>query len=84
MQKHILISQKQSDLNYMLQKRGYMILGLGSEFIGILESRLNNKTSPGLYVSRLWESKYNGNVNQTVSEIIQHVWNKTKDNSPLL
>ncbi len=35
------------------------------------------------YVSRLWESKYNGNVNQTVSEIIQHVWDKTKDNSPL-
>jgi gamma-glutamyl:cysteine ligase YbdK (ATP-grasp superfamily) len=65
-------------------KKGLYDLGLGSEFIGILESRLNNKTSPGLYVSRLWESKYNGNVNQTVSEIIQHVWNKTKNNSPLL
>ncbi len=65
-------------------KQGLSELGLGSEFIGILETRLNNKTSPGLYVSRLWESKYNGNVNQTVSEIIQHVWDKTKDNSPLL
>ena len=65
-------------------KQGLSDLGLGSEFIGILDTRLNNRTSPGLYVSRLWESKYNGNVNQTVSEIIQHVWNKTKDNSPLL
>jgi gamma-glutamyl:cysteine ligase YbdK (ATP-grasp superfamily) len=65
-------------------KQGLSELGLGSEFMDILETRLNNKTSPGLYVSRLWESKYNGNVNQTVSEIIQHVWGKTKDNSPLL
>jgi gamma-glutamyl:cysteine ligase YbdK (ATP-grasp superfamily) len=67
-----------------IAKQGLVDLGLGSEFIGILESRLNSKTSPALYISRLWESKYNGNVNQTVSEIIQHVWNKTKDNSPLL
>jgi hypothetical protein len=67
-----------------IAKQGLSDLGLGSEFIGILEYRLNNKTSPGLYVSRLWESKYNGNVNQTVSEIIQHVWDKTKYNSPLL
>jgi hypothetical protein len=65
-------------------KQGLSDLGLGCEFIKILETRLNNKTSPGQYVSRLWESKYNGNVNQTVSEIIQHVWDKTKSNSPLL
>ena len=65
-------------------KQGLSDLGLGSEFIKILETRLNNKTCPGLYVSRLWDSKYNGNVSQTVSEIIQHVWDKTKNNSPLL
>jgi hypothetical protein len=65
-------------------KKGLKDLGLGPEFIGILENRLENKTSPGEYVSRLWESKYNGNVYQTVSEIIQHVWDKTKSNSPLL
>ena len=65
-------------------KKGLIDLGLGSEFIGILETRLKNKTSPAIYVSRLWETKYNGNVNQTVSEIIQHVWDKTKSNSPLL
>jgi gamma-glutamyl:cysteine ligase YbdK (ATP-grasp superfamily) len=65
-------------------KKGLKDLGLGPEFIGILENRLENKTSPGEYVSRLWDSKYNGNVYQTVSEIIQHVWDKTKSNSPLL
>ncbi|MBA3750292.1 MAG: hypothetical protein H0X03_05270 [Nitrosopumilus sp.] len=65
-------------------KQGLLDLGLGSEFIGILEQRLTNKTSPALYVSRLWDSKYNGNICQTVSEIIQHVWEKTKNNSPLL
>ena len=65
-------------------KKGLIDLGLGSEFIGILDKRLNNKTSPATYVSRLWETTYNGNVAQTVSEIIQHVWEKTKSNSPLL
>jgi hypothetical protein len=65
-------------------KQGLAELGLGSEFIKILETRLNNKTSPALYVSRLWESKYNGDVSQTVSEIVQHVWEKTRNNIPLL
>ncbi|HYP42622.1 MAG TPA: hypothetical protein VEQ18_01225 [Candidatus Nitrosocosmicus sp.] len=65
-------------------KKGLIDLGLGSEFIGILDKRLNNKTSPAIYVSRLWERTYNGNVTQTVSDLIQHVWEKTKSNSPLL
>jgi len=65
-------------------KQGLADLGLGSDFIKILESRLNNKTSPALYISKLWESKYNGNAAQTVSEIIQHAWDKTKENMPFL
>jgi hypothetical protein len=65
-------------------KQGLKDLGLGNEFIGILEKRLEAKTSPGQYVAKKWESIYNGNVYQTVSEIIQHVWDKTKNNSPLL
>jgi len=65
-------------------KQGLADLGLGSEFMKILESRLNNKTSPALYISKLWESKYNGNAAQTVSEIIQHAWDKTKENMPFL
>ncbi len=65
-------------------KKGLSDLGLGPEFIGILENRLENKTSPGEYVARLWESLYNGDVYKTVSELIQHVWDKTRQNSPLL
>lgn len=65
-------------------KQGLKDLGLGNEFIGILEKRLEARTSPGQYVAKKWESTYNGNVYQTVSEIIQHVWDKTKNNSPLL
>ena len=67
-----------------IAKQGLADLGLGSEFIKILESRINNKTSPGLYISKLWETKYNGNAAQTVSEIIQHAWDKTKENIPFL
>jgi gamma-glutamyl:cysteine ligase YbdK (ATP-grasp superfamily) len=67
-----------------IAKQGLADLGLGSEFIKILESRINNKTSPALYISKLWESKYNGNAAQTVSEIIQHAWDKTKENTPFL
>ncbi len=77
-----IVETAKSHLHYA--KKGLFDLNLGSEFIGILESRLNNKTSPGLYIAKLWESKYNGNVYQTVSEIIGHVWEKTKNNSPLL
>lgn len=67
-----------------IAKQGLKELGLGTEYIGILERRLDNKTSPTEYVSRLWDSHYNGNEYQTVSEIIQHVWDKTRENSPLL
>ncbi len=77
-----IVETAKSHLHYA--KKGLSDLNLGSEFIGILESRLNNKTSPGLYIARLWELKYNGNVCQTVSEIISHVWEKTKSNSPLI
>ncbi len=65
-------------------KKGLADLGLGTEYLGILERRLENKISPGEYVANLWEKKYNGNICQTVSEISQHVWEKTKSNSPFL
>jgi hypothetical protein len=64
-------------------KKGLKDLGLGMEYIGILEKRLDARTSPGQYIASKWESIYNGNVHQTVSEIVQSVWEKTKSNSPL-
>ena len=42
----------------------------------ILEKRLENKSSPGDYVAKLWHEKFNGAVEQTVSEIIAHMWKK--------
>ncbi len=65
-------------------KQGLKDLDLGNEYIRILERRLEDRTSPSQYVAKRWESTYNGNVYQTVAEIIQHVWEKTKTNSPLL
>lgn len=65
-------------------KKGLKDLNLGIEYIGILEKRLEAKTSPGEYIAKKWESNYNGDVCQTVSEIIQHLWEKTRNNSPLL
>jgi hypothetical protein len=64
-------------------KKGLSDLGLGSQF-KIIEARFENKSSPSVYVKRLWESNYNGNVTKTVSEIIQHVWERTRENKPLL
>ena len=65
-------------------KKGLADLGLKEEFLNILEKRLENKSSPGNYVAKLWHEKFNGSIEQTVSEIIAHVWEKTKINEPIM
>jgi gamma-glutamyl:cysteine ligase YbdK (ATP-grasp superfamily) len=65
-------------------KKGLSELGLKEEFLNILEKRLENKNSPGDYVAKLWHEKFNGSVEQTVSEIIAHMWEKTKINQPIV
>ena len=65
-------------------KKGLSDLGLKEEFLNILEKRLENKNSPGDYVAKLWHEKFNGSVEQTVSEIIAHMWEKTKNNQPIV
>ena len=64
-------------------KKGLADLGLREEFLNILEKRLENRNSPGDYVAKLWHEKFNGSVDQTVSEIIAHMWDKTKINEPI-
>ena len=54
-------------------KKGLADLGLGGEFLSILEKRLENRNSPGDYVAKLWHEKFNGSVDQTISEIIAHM-----------
>ena len=65
-------------------KKGLSDLGLKEEFLNILEKRLESKNSPGDYVAKLWHEKFNGSVEQTVSEIIAHMWEKTKINQPIV
>jgi gamma-glutamyl:cysteine ligase YbdK (ATP-grasp superfamily) len=64
-------------------KKGIADLGLKEEFCNILEKRIENRNSPGDYVAKLWHEKFNGSVEQTVSEIIAHIWEKTKLNQPI-
>jgi gamma-glutamyl:cysteine ligase YbdK (ATP-grasp superfamily) len=64
-------------------KKGIADLGLKEEFLNILEKRIENRNSPGDYVAKLWHEKFNGSVEQTVSEIIAHIWEKTKLNQPI-
>lgn len=65
-------------------KKGLADLGLKEEFLNILEERIENKNSPGDYVAKLWHDKFNGSLEQTVSEIIAHIWEKTKTNQPIV
>jgi gamma-glutamyl:cysteine ligase YbdK (ATP-grasp superfamily) len=64
-------------------KKGLSDLGLREEFVNILDKGLENRNSPGDYVAKLWHEKFNGSVDQTVSEIIAHMWEKTKTNEPI-
>jgi hypothetical protein len=64
-------------------KKGLADLGLKEEFLNILEKRIENRSSPGDYVAKLWYEKFNGSIEQTVSEIISHIWEKTKINQPI-
>jgi gamma-glutamylcysteine synthetase len=64
-------------------KKGQANLGVKEEFIHILEERIENRSSPGDYVAKLWHEKFNGSIEQTVSEIIAHMWEKTKINEPI-
>lgn len=64
-------------------RKGLSELGLKAQFLSILDSRLENKSSPGEYVVKLWDKKFNGSVEQTVVEIINDIWQRTKNNEPI-
>jgi gamma-glutamyl:cysteine ligase YbdK (ATP-grasp superfamily) len=65
-------------------KKGLNDFGLKEVFLNLLEKILENKSSPGNYVAILWHEKFNGLVEQTVSEIVAHMWEKTKTNQPVI
>jgi len=45
---------------------------------------LENRNSPGEYVAKIWSEKFNGSVDQTIYEIISDIWQKTKENQPIV
>jgi gamma-glutamyl:cysteine ligase YbdK (ATP-grasp superfamily) len=59
-------------------------LGVKPDFLGILESRLENRNTAGEYVAKLWQSKYNGSVEQTLLEVVADIWQKTRNNQPII
>jgi hypothetical protein len=64
-------------------RKGLSDLGVKAEFLDILQKRLDNKNSPGEYIAKLWQEKFNGSAEQTVLEVITDIWQKTKDNQPI-
>jgi len=65
-------------------RKGLSDLGINVGFLDILDKRLENRNSPGEYVAKLWSEKFNGSVNQTIYEIISDIWQKTKENQPII
>jgi gamma-glutamyl:cysteine ligase YbdK (ATP-grasp superfamily) len=64
-------------------RKGLHDLGISVGFLNILDKRLENRTSPGEYVARMWSKKFNGSVSQTIYEIVSDIWQKTKENQPI-
>ena len=64
-------------------RKGLSELGLKAQFLNILDSRLENKSTPGEYVVKLWDKKFNGSVEQTIVEVIHDIWQRTKNNEPI-
>ncbi len=64
-------------------RKGLYDLGISVGFLNILDKRLENRTSPGEYVARMWSEKFNGSVSQTIYEIVSDIWQKTKENQPI-
>jgi gamma-glutamylcysteine synthetase len=65
-------------------RKGLSDLNVKPEFLNVLEGRVKNRISPSEYVANLWEKKFNGSINQTVFEIISHMWERTKNNRPIM
>ena len=76
-----IIDIVRSQLNFA--RKGLSDLGINVGFLDILDKRLENRVSPGEYITRIWSEKFNGSVNHTVYEIISDIWQRTKENQPI-
>ncbi len=77
-----IVETVRNQLDYA--RKGLADLGTKPDFLNILEKRLENRTTAGEYVAKLWQSKYNGDVERTLQEVVWYVWQKSKINSPFV
>jgi gamma-glutamylcysteine synthetase len=64
-------------------RKGLYDLGIKPEFLSILDKRLESRNTPGEYVAKLWQKKFNGSTEQTIFGVISDIWEKTKNNQPI-
>jgi gamma-glutamyl:cysteine ligase YbdK (ATP-grasp superfamily) len=76
-----IIETVRSQLAYA--RKGVSDLGIKPDFLNILEKRLENKTTAGEYVARLWQTKFNGSIEETLPEVVADIWERTKNNQPI-
>jgi gamma-glutamylcysteine synthetase len=76
-----IIETVRSQLAYA--RKGISDLGIKPDFLNVLEKRLENKTTAGEYVARLWQTKFNGSIEQTLPEVVADIWERTKNNQPI-
>ena len=76
-----IIETVRSQLAYA--RKGISDLGVKPDFLNILEKRIENKTTAGEYVARLWQTKFNGSTEQTLQEVVADIWERTKNNQPI-
>jgi gamma-glutamylcysteine synthetase len=76
-----IIETVRSQLAYA--RRGISDLGIKPDFLNVLEKRLENKTTAGEYVAKLWQTKFNGSIEQTLPEVVAEIWERTKNNQPI-
>ncbi|HEX2106868.1 MAG TPA: hypothetical protein VHF28_03970, partial [Nitrososphaera sp.] len=76
-----IVETVRSQLAYA--RKGISDLGIKPDFLTILEKRLENKTTAGEYVARLWQTKFNGSIEQTLHEVVADIWERTKNNQPI-
>jgi gamma-glutamylcysteine synthetase len=76
-----IIETVRSQLAYA--RKGISDLGIKPDFLNVLEKRLENKTTAGEYVARLWQTKFNGSIEQTLPEVVAEIWERTKNNQPI-
>lgn len=77
-----IIDTMKSQLDFA--RKGLSDLGMNVGFLDILDKRLENRNSPGKYVAKIWSEKFNGSVDQTIYEVISDIWQKTKENQPIV